>query len=236
MAGYLSDDIRLRVSKGHVKQASVVHKFGASPEISTAQTATIWDVPDAEYPWDAFTSASTVTVDAADVSDVGSVITVVGLDANYNEIQEDITLAVQTGNAGSVSFKRVFRAFVASGTGTNVGNVDVKVATDIVARIRAGKGQTLMSVYTVPAGKTAYIYKSATTVQANADVTLQMMQRPDGGVFRIAHQAEVSPNGYEYEFSFPMKLPEKTDIDVRARANTNNVRCTAVFDLLLIEE
>lgn len=236
MAGYLSDDIRLRVAKGHVKQASVVHKFGASPEISTNTKATIWDVADTVYPWSAFNTPGTLTIDVADEIDIGGVITVVGLDENFNPIQEDITIAAQTGNAGSVTFGRVFRAYQSHNGDTNVGNIDIKLGSTVVARIRAEKGQTLMSVYTVPAGKTAYIYKGATTVQAGADITLMMMQRPEDGVFRIAHQSEVSPNGYEYEFSFPMRLPEKTDIDVRARANTNNVRCTAVFDLLLIEE
>jgi hypothetical protein len=94
-----------------------------------------------------------------------------------------------------------------------------------------------MAVYTIPAGYKGYIFKGDATVQAGADMTLGMYVRYGGvGAFRIGHQAEVSPNGYQYDFPIPLELPEKSDIDIRAYANTNNIRATAVFDLVLIKD
>ena len=84
-------------------------------------------------------------------------ITIQGLDADYKQISENVTLTNATGNATTQSFIRVYRAFMHNGSAANVGNIDIKISTTIIARITAGKAQTLMGVYTVPAGYTACI-------------------------------------------------------------------------------
>jgi len=56
--------------------------------------------------------------------------------------------------------------------------------------------------------------------------------------FRIAHSFEVAGAGgqYDYDFSFPIRIPEKSDIDLRITTRSNNGRYTAAFDLLLLTE
>lgn len=226
----------LNLARGKVRGASVVHKFGATPEISTAVKATIWDIADTLYPWSAFSTPGVLNVDLASTSDIGHTVTISGLDENFDLVSETINLTVQNNNTGTQVFSRVFRAFF-DGTTSNVGNVNIQIGSTTVARIQAGKAQTLMAVYTVPAGYKGYIFKGDATVQAGADMTLGMYVRYGGvGAFRIGHQAEVSPNGYQYDFPIPLELPEKSDIDVRALANTNNIRATAVFDLVLVKD
>jgi hypothetical protein len=131
----------------------------------------------------------------------------------------------------------VFRAFVADGT-TNVGNIDIQRDSTTVARITATKGQTLMAVYTIPAGYTGYLYKGTASAQSGADATGNMFVRFFGQQsFRTQHTFEVGGTGgqYTYEFTFPPPIPEKSDIDVQVVGRTNNGRYTAAFDLLLIE-
>jgi len=41
---------------------------------------------------------------------------------------------------------------------------------------------------------------------------------------------------YRYPFQFPVAIPEKSDIDVRATVRSNNARITAAFDMLLIAD
>jgi hypothetical protein len=55
--------------------------------------------------------------------------------------------------------------------------------------------------------------------------------------FRVGHSFEVQGEGgpYNYKFSVPIRIPEKSDIDVRAAVRTNNSRVTAAFDLILID-
>jgi hypothetical protein len=225
------------VAEGNITDHTFIHKFGAVPALSNGATGSVWDINDTVYPWSAFDTAGVVNLDRASTSDANKVVTVIGLDADYNETQESITLTNASNNTGTVVFKRVFRAFVADGT-TNVGNIDIQRASTTVARITATKGQTLMAVYTVPAGYTGYLYKGTASAQSGADATGNMFVRFFGQQsFRTQHTFEVGGTGgqYTYEFTFPPPIPEKSDIDVQVVGRTNNGRYTAAFDLLLIE-
>jgi hypothetical protein len=225
------------VAEGNITDHTFIHKFGAVPALSNGATGSVWDINDTVYPWSAFDTAGVVNLDRASTSDANKVVTVIGLDADYNQTQESITLTNASNNTGTVVFKRVFRAFVADGT-TNVGNIDIQRASTTVARITATKGQTLMAVYTVPAGYTGYLYKGTASAQSGADATGNMFVRFFGQQsFRTQHTFEVGGTGgqYTYEFTFPPPIPEKSDIDVQVIGRTNNGRYTAAFDLLLIE-
>ena len=233
---YLEDE-KIKISRGMVKGASFIHKFGAVPSLATNTTGTVWDKNDTVYPWATWATAGIVNVDSSSASDINKSITVVGLDANYNQISETITLTTQTNNNSSNSFIRIFRAFVSDGE-TNVGQISVQRDTTDVAIITAGYGQTLMAVYTIPAGYTGYLYKGTCSAQAGADGTGNMFVRYFGqSSFRIGHTFEVSGAGgqYVYDFSFPIPIPEKSDIDVRITTRSNNGRYTAAFDLLLVQ-
>ena len=233
---YLEDE-KIKISRGMVKGASFIHKFGAVPSLATNTTGTVWDKNDTVYPWASWATAGIINVDSSSASDINKSITVVGLDANYNQISETITLTTQTNNNSSNSFIRIFRAFVSDGE-TNVGQISVQRDTTDVAIITAGYGQTLMAVYTVPAGYTGYLYKGTCSAQSGADGTGNMFVRYFGqSSFRIGHSFEVSGAGgqYMYDFSFPIPIPEKSDIDVRITTRSNNGRYTAAFDLLLVQ-
>jgi len=240
MAGIFNwdDNFRQNVAMGKVRGASTIHKFGAAPAMSQNQIGTIWDKNDTVYPWSAFDTAGVITAAIANASDNGKVVTVIGLDADYNEVSDTFTLSSTATVAGTVSFKRVFRAYVSTGT-NNVGDVTfTKNGTDVL-RITATKGQTLMAIYTIPAGKTGYLYRAVCTAQASADGSGNMFIRYFGqSAFRIAHSFEVAGVGgqYDYDFSFPQRIPEKSDIDVRMTTRSNNGRYTAAFDLLLLNE
>ena len=232
-----SEPFELQVSRGQIPGHSVLHKFGAVPSMSINTTGTIWDIDDTLYPWSALTTAGTLTVDRASASDANKIITIQGLDADYNQISENVTLTNATGNATTQSFIRVYRAFMHNGSAANVGNIDVKISTTIIARITAGKAQTLMGVYTVPAGYSLYLTQGVMSVQSGADATGNFFVRYGGeSAFRIAHTFEVASAEYFYAFHAPFKLPEKSDIDIRADLRSNNARITAAFDAYLIQE
>ena len=232
-----SDDIALLVSRGLVAKTSFIHKFGAVPSLSTNTTGTVWDKPDTVYPWSAWDTAGVININAASVSDIGKTVTVVGLDSNYKPLTENILIATQTNNSSVNQFKRVFRAYCLDGE-SNVGAITIQRNSTDVAIIVAGKNQTQMAVYTVPAGKTGYLYKGTCSAQAGADGTGDMFVRYFGQTsFRTGHSFEVSGTGgqYLYEFSFPIPIPEKSDIDVRINTRSNNGRFTAAFEILLID-
>ena len=227
----------LKVSKGKVNGHKAIHKFGAVPAMSQNQTGTIWDVSDTSYPWSALATATQLTVLAVNASDTGKTITIIGLDSNYKEQQENVVVSSSAAVTTTKSFIRVYRAYVADGT-TNVADINIQASSTTVCRITAGKGQTLMAVYTVPAGFTGYIIRGVCTVQSSADATGDMFVRYFGqSSFRVGHSFEVAGVGgmYNYEFAVPIKIPEKSDIDIKATVRSNNARLTAAFDLLLVD-
>ena len=227
----------LNVARGKVRGASTIHKFGATPSQSINTTATIWDKGDTLYPWSAFDTPGVLVAAQVGASDNGKVVTIEGLDENFELTSEDFTLSSAGTVTGTQTFKRVYRGYLSDGG--NVGQINVSRGGTQVLRILANAGQTLMSVYTVPAGYTGYLYQGIASAQSGADATGFMYVRYNtvGTTFRVAHTFEVSGDGgpYNYKFSFPQELPEKTDIDVRLTTRSNNGRFTAAFDMLLIQ-
>jgi hypothetical protein len=231
----------MMVSVGYVDDHAFNHKFGAVPAMSVNQTGTVWDVSDTLYPWDALDTPAVVNVERNNVADDGKTVVVQGLDADFNPVEDTIVID-GADTLGTVLFHRVNRAFVTNGGATNnVGNIDIEAGAAggvTVACITANLGQTLMAVYTVPAGKTGYIYQGTATAQASADGTGFMMVRYGGQTtFRVGHTFEVDGAGgqYLYDFAFPIPVPEKSDIDIRITTRSNNGRYTAALDILLVD-
>ena len=241
MANRKHYDLKQMVVAGYSADHTFNHKFGAVPSLSINTAGSIWDIPNSLYPWTALDTPAVVNVERNDAVDTGLIVTVQGLDENWNFQSEDITIT-GADQVGTKLWRRVNRAFVTSGTATvNKGNINIEAGAaggTTVARISADLGQTLMAVYTIPAGYIGYLYHGTMTVQANADATGFMFVRRNtvGTTFRVGHTFEVAGGSqYNYSFAFPPPIPEKSDIDVRATVRSNNARVTAAFDILLVE-
>ena len=143
----------LSIQKGLVQNYTGVSKFGLNTAVGTS-FETIWDGNNTyTYP----SSAGTATATSSDTgSDNTGTVEIQGLDSNYDLATETLTIG---GSAGSTSFIRVFRAVLkTANTGTsNVGVITITVSSTTVAQIRAGYGQSLMCVYTVPRKHNAYL-------------------------------------------------------------------------------
>ena len=232
----------INISAGLVDGWANVHKFGAVPQMSQNTTGTIWDVNDTLYPWAAFNTPGILTISTTTSNgtistlDNGITVHVFGLDENFEEVDDTFVISGSTAT-GTVSFKRVYRAYI-DGNIANQTQIRVSRGATEILRINIGKSQTLMAIYTIPAGKTGYLLQGTTTCGANADATIDMFVRYFGQTsFRIGHTAEVAGVGgqYQYQFGVPIKIPEKSDLDIRAEVRSNNARVTAAFDIILVD-
>lgn len=228
-------DSPLSIAQGEVTGHSGEHKFGAVAQMSTNTTGTIWDVNDTVYPWSSWSTAANIQLPACNASDNGKKITIVGLDSNYNLQTAEMTLDSGGVTAGTETWSRIYRAFISEGA-VNVGDVLIQKSSVTVAKISAGYGQTLMSIYTVPAGYTAYLTNIGATVESGGDASVFAYTRLTGeSQFRIKHSFELANSQYYYKFGVPLVLEEKTDVDVQATMRTNNSRATCTFDMVLVK-
>ena len=241
---YLWDEAwELNVSRGKVRGAYHIIKFGENLDVDGSME-TIWD-GGGLYTY--LTSAGVLTVTSTDGNDAAAgtgarTVTVEGLDENYNQVSETLTVG---GGAGSVEFYRVFRAFVATSgsSGTNEGTITIAQGATTLAQIRSvgsptstGLGQTFMSIYTVPAGYTGYIYQlDVSTAKSDGDVFLVKRGQNDNGTWRAQDVMHTNSNDIERVYTFPLKIEEKADIEVRALSPTNNMKCAATFCILLVQ-
>jgi len=241
---------KIDVSEGRVLNTDYIHKFGRNPNVGGAPE-TIW-MQGGVYEY--LTSPSTVYATSDNAADAAAgtgarTVTVQGLDVNYLNVQETLTVG---GPASTVEFLRVFRAFVAeSGSvGTNVGNVLITTGAGGSGTVLAdigtigtgttfGLGQTQLALYTIPAHCTGYLTTWNVGIGAyNNSATVSLYTRVfDTGYmsFRTRDIMDV-PGGYHTRnYGIPLKIPTKTDIEVRGIASTGT-SISASFDLILVKK
>ena len=228
-------NVYLDVARGSISNSKIVHRFGANFDIDQGtDPESVW-TGGGVYPWASLSSAETIYCLSTDAGDT-TTLTIEGLDANYDEISETVTLTGTSAVTTINTFPRVFRmTYDARNVGTITART-VSASGTVVAQIDAGYAQTLMAVYTVPAGFTAYLVALDATIDGTKTCQMLMYHRLFGKPFRIAHVAE-SDGHYRYDFTAPLTVPEKTDIDIRINeVSGNDARVTANFDLVLIKD
>jgi len=224
-----------------------IHKFGAVPSMSQNTEGTIWDEDDTIYPWSTIDSGGVLTVTVVEPNNEaststahnGDTVEIQGLDGDYALQTETVTISGSSGTTSN-NFKRVFRAKFTDGGSfePNTKRILIKSSGTTVAKILENIGQTLMSLYTIPAGKTGYLMRLDVTAQGTATGSFKLMVRPGGtGSFQTKHIAEVNGVGgpYQLEYPIPQALTEKSDLDARMTTFSNNGRYTCTFDILLVD-
>lgn len=226
------------IAEGNVPGHLSLNKFGHNSDVGTTWE-TIWS-GSALYPYMTVADQLEIVSDDADDASAGNgarTLQIFGLDANWNEINETITMTGVTQVVTTASFRRVFRAKVitAGSTGINEGTILIRDQDTNTTRAQVDPliGQTLMAVWTVPAGHTFY----GTSWYAGSAVAKVI----DIGIFiRDASLANASWQNKKYvSFSdgvftlieeVPVKVPEKTDIEIRAMVSSAGGDISAGFN------
>ena len=229
------EPFELQVARGQITWHNRLLKFGSNPSINETEE-TIWENGGLYvYPSSALTLTATSSVGA---TDSGIELRVSGLDADYNEITDNIVLSGSGTATTTKQFFRVNRAFVTGSKGitgivsfTNNGTTYATLNSD---------NQTLMALWTVPAGYTAYITQTDVTVLTEANNkfgTVRLVTRLPGSVFRTQDLFSAQNSNVTREFSVPLPIPEKTDIEFRAIASSANanLRVSATFESIYIK-
>ena len=238
------------VADGSVPGVSHIEKFGMNIDVDSDKE-TIWD-GGGIYTY--LSTGETLSVTSSSVNDSAS-----GSGARTVEIQgcndagEVILETVEVGSASTQLFKRVFRVKVATSgaSGVNEGIIDITsvASTTVVAQIgvdgtgshAAGRGQTFMALYTIPAGKTGYITQwTVGCGKQNTDAIATLMIRdpdaPGNGAWNARDIITVSATTYAKNYNIPIKVNAGDDIEVRAYSSVNNSLVSSTFCVILIDD
>lgn len=225
----------LAIGEGDVTDHIPVLKFGYNPSVANGATETIW-LYGGLYPWSAFDGgAVTLYLKSTSASDTETIV-VEGLDANYDLLQETVTLTGTTAVATTNAFLRVSRMRI-SGPEINVGDITAHAGSavgTVVSDIGTGYGQTLKGTYTVPRNYYAMMMDLSVRSGKNDDMLLEAYKREPGEAFRIFHLSEIYENQYRHDYVLPKIFPPKTDIDIRVTAQVQNISASCNFDLILV--
>lgn len=256
----IDDYFPAAIANGEIAGHSVMKKFGRNPVIDTGT--------DPEDVWDGGGIYAFITELAGGSQDSGSklkissgstdddaggtgalTVDVSGLDANYAEQSETVIMDGQTAVETSGTYTRIFRMIVRSaGTGNGnagiiyagTGNITTGVPDNIYAQIGIGNNQTLMAIYTIPAGKTGYLTRYYASINKKTTATtaeIQLLARPDGEVFQIKRHMSIVNLGSSALLA-PQGIPEvyaaKTDIKLHcAEVSASTVDLSGGFDIIL---
>ena len=212
-----------------------INKFGYNTSVGSSFEP-ITDLGTNNLPTTA-AAVSIVSTSANDTSDGtgAQTVEVQGLDADYNLQTSIVTLnGTNAVTTGSDTYIRVLRMRVlTAGTGeTNAGPLTASIGGSNVARISAGNGQTLMAVYTVPAGYHCSLLKLHASISKNQEATVQLRTKAESGAWQLKGQFGTFAEAVEYNYEIPLIFDEKTDIEVRAKAGATS-EMGAIFDLIL---
>jgi len=227
--GYITDQ-NFQIARGLIRGASHINKFGYNSNVGS-NFETVWDGSNL-YTY--IGTAGTALVTSSNTSDDNNgTVEIQGLDANYNV--QTVT-AIIGGSATTETFIRVFRVkMLTANTGTsNVGTITVTVDSTAAAIISPTKGQTLMAVYTIPAGKKGYLLKLQGNLEKAKESEFQLMVKPFGGAFNIKGKFGSSGDVVNYDYPVPLEFDEKTDIEIQVRAGATTA-AGALFDIVLLD-
>ena len=256
----MNGDFKLDVAAGRINGHSVVTKFGRNPAVQAAADEDIWAAGGSlTY----LTSASTIRVKVGgnsldDTAGTGAQKVVIsGLDANYAEVTDTLVTAGASASAASTnSYLRVHTAYVTEvgGGGVNAGDITLEAVTGgtTQAFIPASEGRTQQLLYTVPAGKTAYVTGVKISCDESPTGAIKETTAHVKGFIRTYNTASTNNyNSWMLMFEVDLNnrgtgavsltqeqysaIPEKTDIRMTADVAVNDTEVTARLFMYLVD-
>ena len=242
-----SSDYYSDVAAGKIEGVEAVTKFGVNESVGTSFVDVCSQAANLVY----LTTAATIEAVSSDTNDTiagtgARKIMIVGLDENFDEVQEEVELAGTTATtATTITFLRVFRTYVtevgAYGN-TNIGAITIRVSGggSTQAHILAGYSQTQTTHFTVPRGHNGCLVGVAINVATTKAATVKLLVRQNAGgtgspfepwaTFFVFHGL-VGSN--PLPFVVPAPLSAKSDIRIQAKSSAGTIEVSAQYQMVL---
>jgi len=250
-----TSDFKLRVSNGELEGQTLNQAFGCNPNVGAS-----FEVISADGVYRMPTTATALEILSSSGDDTSAgtgarTVLVTGLDANFAEQTETVTMNGTTPVTLANTYIRFSRAIVASSgtytqdtTGSHVGVITIREtgAGDIWASMQLdgfATGNTSMAAFTVPLGFSAQVYGAHFNIDSNKLATVSFVVRSNADDVSAPFSGSFIPltlgalSGFQYFTSqFPVGVfPEKTDFWLIGQFSTGSGEIDATLEILLTE-
>ena len=246
------NDYFIAVSAGDITGSLDDRIVGRNLAVSNGTFETLWDMGgNINY----LPADTQLYVSSSSAADTAVILLVQGLDDNYVQKSEVVTLNGQTQVALPGLMFRISAMIVGNAT-TPVGDVYLAEADTLVAgvpttaskvqsKIRLSPGDagvfasyniTHNGFFTVPAGKELHVLSLFNSVSRADDIQLDLRARLPGGAWLSLNMV------WAYESPAPLPymqrptIGEKSDMEIRVRAGGPNQVCEANMQFVLVDQ
>ena len=242
-----TEPFELQVARGQIEGHRSVTVFGYNADVDTS-IETVWPAGGVlPFP----TAALQMKVSSSNANDTSAgtgarTIFIEGLDTNHAEISETVTLNGQTAVTTTNSYLHINNAYVAtagsglSAAGTiyiGTGTVTAGVPATIYDIIAFDYNSRVTGNYTIPAGYTGYLVQGLFTAgqaSGSTSVTGRLMTRSENDIRLTAAIVTLNNGSADYQFEYPVPIPEKTTVEAQAVGSAANNSCASMFIIVLI--
>lgn len=233
-------DFFFEVAQGNISGLSSLVVNAQNPNVQSS-AETIWVVGGIYvFP----TAAETLDIVSDDTADTSAgtgarTVLVEGLDGNYDEVSETVTMNGTTIVPTVNTYLRLskVRVITSGTTETNEGTITVFQTTSglQLGQINPDIGVTKVGVFTVPAGQTAYAVNFVAATNKNQGIEFLFKSRRIGESFVADRILESSGNPIDINLKSPTAIPEKTDILVNADTVTGTSSVSVTIEFILVD-
>lgn len=235
------EPFNLQVARNQIAGHSAITLFGYNGDVDTTEES-VW--PDGgTVPHPTTASVLDIVSTSADDDAAGTgarTVFIEGLDNNYKVVSETVILDGTTDVVTVNSYLYINQFYVlTTGTGgVNAGVITAKVGATLYDLIALGYNQRTTAHYCVPAGFTAYLTTGVITagqVSGSTAITAFLKQHGPDGILRVVAISTLNNGSIQYDFTYPVAIPEKSCFGATAIGAAVNNSVSAFFNFVLIK-
>lgn len=241
MSYLFNRDFSLEIAKGNVPKHSLITKFGLNDDADTGSIPEdLWGVSGLYVQPTAARIHAFVSTNASDTM----TIFIRGINGSYGIQTETITMNGTT-PVNTVNSYVHIHLIQNTGSANNLGVITATAAVDATVTINMpiGYNQSVSSIYMVPLGYKAYVMRLSSrmnNITANSAATIQLLNKPFGGVFQLKTQAGLNNAGSSYvnvHFDAPFILQPRSMTKLNCSSvSNNNTIIEGEYDLILVQD
>lgn len=235
------------ITEADVLNAYLIDKSGATETlgVSANTMSTVWGGTGL-YPWTTFTGTGDKIYIKSVTNDPkvqGKSVTIEGLDSNYDILIETVTLHASNTMIAVSTVNNFYRTNKMYLTGNNTNelphdyNIELRYGSSsgtLIGQMNAPWGRGQNCFYTVPRGYEGFVLSINGNSGKMDEITSSLWFHPYGGTWTLQKSFKFISGTFDHNFRTPLRITEKSDVEIRAFALVESSRIGTEFQMLVL--